>query len=358
MKLSKITAAVLLAALLGDAGSVQGGAGPVADPAERPAVRHARSMHAVMLAVAKAGKRLVAVGERGVVLFSDDAGASWQQADVPVAVTLTALCFTDSLRGWAVGHAGVVLATSDGGKTWRRQLQGRQIAQLELEAARAGGDGRRIAQAERLVADGADKPLLTVHFWDDRRGIAVGAYGLIVGTEDGGASWQSWLGRAENPKGLHLNAIHVVGPNVYLAGEQGLLLKSTDDARSFQSLASPYKGSWFAITGQGDQLVIGGLRGNVFWSNDGGRQWVGSQVPVPVSIAAATAMKSGALVFVNQAGQLLSSTDGGRTLLIQRRPPGPPITALAESDDGSLVVGTFSGMHRVPKTPTDAIAGR
>lgn len=349
-------AAALLAAASSGAGHAAGGASaPAVDPTLRAAAASPRSAHGVMLALARAGSRVVAAGERGIVLWSDDDGMSWQQAKVPVSVTLTALAFVDDRQGWAVGHGGVVLATSDAGQTWHRQLEGRGIAQLEFEAARTSADAARIAQAERLVADGADKPLLAVHFWDARRGFAVGAYGLAVATEDGGATWQSWMGRIENPKRLHLNAIHAVGQSVFLAGEQGLLLRSTDGAAGFQALPSPYRGSWFAIAGQGDRVVVAGLRGNVYWSADGGRQWQASQVPVPISLAQVTVTQSGTFLFVNQAGQLLRSTDGGRSLQPVRRPPGPPVTVVAESGSGALLAATFAGVHRLP--PLGAATG-
>ncbi len=52
----------------------------------------------------KAGNRLVAVGERGIVLLSDDAGLNWKQVDVPVSVTLTGVQFVSPMKGWAIGH--------------------------------------------------------------------------------------------------------------------------------------------------------------------------------------------------------------------------------------------------------------
>ena len=55
------------------------------------------------------GRRLVAVGERGLAIHSDDDGQSWAQAEVPVGCTLTALRFADERRGWATGNLGVVL---------------------------------------------------------------------------------------------------------------------------------------------------------------------------------------------------------------------------------------------------------
>ncbi|MCB2756433.1 hypothetical protein KQ893_15995, partial [Listeria monocytogenes] len=63
-----------------------------------------------------------------------------------------------------------------------KQLDGIAAAQIELEAARRSANNsdesqRRISDAERLVAEGADKPFLAVLFYDIRNGMIFGAYG-------------------------------------------------------------------------------------------------------------------------------------------------------------------------------------
>jgi photosystem II stability/assembly factor-like uncharacterized protein len=46
-----------------------------------------------LLGAARAGERLVAVGQRGHILYSDDSGNAWQQAAVPVSADLNAVSF-------------------------------------------------------------------------------------------------------------------------------------------------------------------------------------------------------------------------------------------------------------------------
>ena len=111
--------------------------GPVGSPLSTPAMHVTPTQKTVLIDLARAGERLVAVGERGLVLLSDDHGQSWRQAAVPVSVSLSAVQFVDAHSGWAIGHAGVVLATRDGGESWVVQLDGRRAAQIELDAARA-----------------------------------------------------------------------------------------------------------------------------------------------------------------------------------------------------------------------------
>ncbi|HET6802643.1 MAG TPA: glycosyl hydrolase, partial [Casimicrobiaceae bacterium] len=91
-------------------------------PADVPqAFRVAQPTRAPLIGVARAGPRLVAVGDYGVVVLSDDAGTTWRQARaVATRDLLTAVTFVDANRGFAVGHGGTILRTDDGGESWLR----------------------------------------------------------------------------------------------------------------------------------------------------------------------------------------------------------------------------------------------
>jgi photosystem II stability/assembly factor-like uncharacterized protein len=257
-----------------------------------------------------------------------------------------------------------VLHTKDRGDTWTRQLDGNAAAALALRAAearvRAAPDDAvaraSLRDAQRLVNDGADKPFLDVHFADVDHGLIVGAYGLIFHTDDGGRTWQPWIDRLDNPKGLHLNAIRAVGDLVYLAGEQGLFFRSTDAGRSFQRVQTPYSGSYsvVAITAEGD-LVLGGLRGNAYWSRDQGRSFARVDVPIPISFSAVAVLADRSIVFGNVAGDLLRSVDGGRSMRPTSARRIAPIAALAAGADGSLIAVGMTGVVRLPMAAAAAM---
>lgn len=198
----------------------------VADTLEQTATVSALANRFAFNAAAMAGERLVVAGMRGTILYSDDQGQQWRQASVPVSVSLTGICFADAANGWAVGHRGVILATRDGGAHWTRQLDGVQVAQSILHVRQ---DPERIDEARRLVAEGADKPFLTVQCMGDGRVLALGAYGLAFSTKNAGQSWQPALALLDGSDSLHLNAVQVLGGRVYVAGEQGALLRVNND---------------------------------------------------------------------------------------------------------------------------------
>lgn len=319
-----------------------------------PALISPKALGAATLAVARAGDRLVAAGERGTVLWSDDGGKTWQQARVPVRAGLTALRFVDARIGWAVGHLGVILKTEDGGKTWALQLDGLRAARALLAAA-TDDASRRAAQ--RLVEEGADKPWFDLEALDAQRAIAVGAYGLAMATRDGGRTWEPLPLRAVNPRGLHLYGVRAVGgPGGawVIAGEQGLLLRSSDDGVSFTALASPYKGSFFGLLAtRSGALLAYGLRGSVYRLGDAGTSWDKVELGTPVSLQAGLERADrGELTLLAQNGELFVSTDDGHRFTRRPPPAGPlPAAGLAAAPDGAWVIASLRGTRRASPAP-------
>ena len=323
----------------------------VADPGRfdaltLPAILSSKASGLAMLALVRAGKRMVAAGERGTVLLSDDDGKTWRQALVPLSVTLTAMHFIDARQGWAVGHLGVVLRTVDGGEHWAVQLDGRQAARIALESAKRFEDGTTLSAAQALVEDGPDKPFLDVYFENERTGYVVGAFNFAFRTDDGGKTWNSLMYRLENPKGAHLYAIRRVGQNLFIAGEQGLLLRSSDGQR-FVAIAPPSKGTYFGlVAGQGGELLVYGLRGRAFLSTDAGNTWAEVETGTRASLSAGLLLDDGRFLLASQSGELLVSREGGKAFRVINS-AALPVTALLQAANGRLALATLRGIRNV-----------
>lgn len=333
------------------------GQAPTFDPLERASNHSPRASSALMTSVTRAGSRLVAVGERGTVLTSDDSGNSWTQRLSPVSVMLTNVRFASDKKGWAVGHGGVILVTADGGVTWRKQLDGVGAAVLILNAARetTGAAGNKaVTEAERLVADGPDKPFFALLVDDERTVTVVGAYGLVLRTVDGGANWHPWSSRIPNAKGSHLYAIERGGPAIYLAGEQGSVFRSTDNGQSFIALRVPYSGSFFGVTSTDtDRVMVFGLRGHAYVSADGGASWAKRAVGTSASLTAGIALEDGSTVIVSQAGNVLRSIDGDASFNAMPVTQPVPFVGVVQAADGGLVMAGVRGMTRSTLTLQD-----
>lgn len=316
------------------------------DALRRSALRVQRPTQAVLLSAARAGTALLAVGERGLVLRSEDEARSWVQQDAPTSVTLTCVAFKDERRGIAIGHGGVVLRTLDAGNHWQMCLDGAQLAQLLLAQARRHGVAGAMAEAERWVKDGPDKPLLALHDLADGRWLAMGAYGLAVLSDDDGATWQPLPSPLDNPRGMHVYALRAAGDTVLAAGEQGLVLGSSDGGRRFVRIATPYRGTFFAadIDGSG-RWWLAGLRGNVLSSDDAGATWQHWPVASTANITSSL-LRAGELLLSTQSGQVLRARDGALTPVLKT--PVPPINALVALKDSALLALTVAGPVRLP----------
>lgn len=322
------------------------------DPLDVPAKLSVKAPNTPMLAVTNAGKRLVALGWRGHIVYSDDAGASWSQAKVPVSVDLTELSFPTPMQGWAVGHAGVVLHTTDGGATWVRQIDGRGVAKVMTDYYKGRidkGDAsaeKYLREVELSWRDGPEQPWLGVHFLDEKRGWVVGAFNMVMFTQDGGASWTPMLDHVENPDGLHLNSITEIDGSLYLASERGIVFRKMPDSDRFMPMKSGYTGTFFGVCGHANNLLVYGLRGNVYRSVDRGVSWQSMESGSKTTFngCVTTAQHS---VLVSQGGEIFTTGQNPMTWVSASKPNVGPLYAVHSDESGSLVLAGVQGVRRL-----------
>ena len=333
----------------------------------------------LLLDVVSIDKRLLTVGERGHILFSDDGGESWDQAQVATRQMLTAVTFPSALRGWAVGHDGLILASVDGGEHWviqrdglrdQRWLNEQQLKSLQVERDRQQQDLLAAESREQreelqlslqeLELDLEDAslalqdsvfapPLLDVYFPDQLNGVAVGAFNTLLITADGGASWQHISDRLENPEEFHLNGISGDSRgNYWIAGEAGLLFHSPDHGQTWRTLASPYAGSWFGIdvAPQSGRLLVFGLRGNVFTSDDAGESWTAARSASERSLAGGGFLNDRYVMLVGAVGTLLISEDGGASFSSRVLGKQVNLSGVSGVGNKALIVGQ-GGVYKV-----------
>ncbi len=273
----------------------------------------------LLLAVARAGDRLVAVGDRGHVLLSSDQGRSWTQSLTPTRALLTSVSFADAQHGWAVGHDGVILATSDGGATWTRQDNGKDLETVYL----------------------------SVLFRDATHGFAAGAYGKFVATVDGG---KTWTAAKPSPDEVHYNRLTAgLDGYLYLAGEGGLLLVSNDGGKQWIKSEVPYEGSLFgALPIENGRVIVYGLRGHILRSEDRGANWTQANSAVLILIMGGVRLPAGPIVLAGQGGNFFVSRDGGR-LFSPWKPAdfGTSIADVIDAGDGTLLTVGEAGAVRV-----------
>lgn len=305
---------------------------------EQPAQQSALATRSLVTAVDYAGDRLVAVGERGHILLSDDQGGSWQQAEqVPVTVTLTDVCFDSDREGWAVGHRGAILHTRDAGATWQLQYDGFRAAEDLLEVLEKAGSEQAF-YAEMMVEDGADKPFLGVRCLGDRQVIAYGAYGFAFRTVDGGVEWAPSAAVFDGTMQMHIYDTANGDAGLYMAGERGGLYRTDDTLTDFETLSAPYEGTFFGVLETtGDTVLVWGLRGHAFRSENQGQSWTELDLDTQQSLGAGLELSGNRVLLVDNAGQGWLSLDGGHSFRLVTANRGFPITDLIELSTGDVL---------------------
>jgi photosystem II stability/assembly factor-like uncharacterized protein len=285
------------------------------DPSVSDAEIKPKASHSLLLDIARTDAGFVAVGERGHILTSKD-GSEWLQSDVPTRSTLTSV----SAQGasiWAAGHDGVIVHSADSGKTWQRQ-----------RAQPWSPDSREITNGSAV---------LDTLFIDANTGYAVGAYSLLLKTQDAGATWQTLSITGSAPEAAqadmvasdtgvfteselalaaesdpHLNAIvRTDSGALVVVGERGAGFRSGDEGQSWKKIRLPYAGSMFGLLPLGGEKILAfGLRGNVLESPDAGASWNKVDSGTGTSLIGGTVTADGSVVLVGGNGTLVVRKPG------------------------------------------------
>jgi photosystem II stability/assembly factor-like uncharacterized protein len=326
----------------------------------------------------------VAVGEHGIIVYSDDAGKTWRQAEVPVSVTLTGIYFATPAKGWAVGHDGVILHTADGGKKWATQFDGNQANKIVLADAQGRLDRLRtptssapapepseaLRQAENNLEDakagakfGPSRPLFDVWFRNESEGYVVGSFGQMFKTTDGGAHWTLPPKRIDNPDGFHYNALAAL-PSGALAipSESGKVFFSKDGGAAWETLNTGYSGQLYGVLGlpspDGKEALLAfGFGGHIFRSDDDGKTWQELNSGTKKTVVSGLVSKTQKIILITQDGHLLRSDDQGRTFKWDSAALAPSVVSMSRGrDDGQLVMAGAAGVLVSAPTAVNATA--
>jgi len=330
--------------------------GETYDALDLPAVKSDRATQARLFGITLAGDRLVAVGQRGFILYSDDWGDSWQQANVPVRSTLLTSYFINPQKGWAAGHDGVVLHSSDGGETWTRQLDGYDLVDIGIKyyqtllADDPENETYLALMDEMMFAaeQGADRPFFCIWFENEQFGVVLGAYSMSMRTNDGGATWEPTLENHADYRFMHLFDYLITPDKRYVVGEMGLVWIQDEPRTRMRPSNLPYDGSIYTIvSNSAGELIVAGLRGNAFHSADQGESWTAIELPTSASVVSSIRLGDDRIVLATQAGELLLSNDDGQHFNKLTTEPLFPIADIVEGRPGELVVVGVGGVRVV-----------
>lgn len=347
------------------------GPAPATAPATSEAMPNAVTQ-ALILGIVDSNSRAVAVGERGQVLVSESR-SDWRQVDgVPTRATLTAVDAVGE-NVWAVGHDGTILHSGDGGLNWTLQ---------RVDVLRPPSDDEEWNPRQGV-------PLLDILMLNAQHGFAIGAYSLMLRTDDGGATWtpvnvtavpgdqgdaaddtiadeapaegedayddENWtiaedelvLDEESDP---HFNGIVRTGSGaLFIVAERGAGFRSRDGGTTWERIQLPYQGSMFGAIGfEGDHLLAYGMRGNAFETTDLGDNWTELTTGTDLSLMGGAALPDAGVVLVGVNGIVLHRSSAAAPLtseVFSSAQSGTPVLASVLARGGTdLVVSGEKGV--------------
>lgn len=259
-------------------------------------------------------------------------------------------CFLNEKEGWMVGDLGRIYHTTDGAKTWERRdaaagegsLSFVSISCIDAQHLWAAGQKGLIARSNdggktwQTQSSGTERHLLDIAFSTPERGIAVGDFGTMLRTEDGGTTWSKIplphdtklppdVAEVVDPGDVVLYDIAFAGPDaMWVVGEFGVILASTDGGLTWHPQDSPVERSLFGVSFSDPQHGWAvGLESTLLATSDGGVTWHKQEVTTPKGFALAlydVKVRGSYGWAVGESGFLLNSKDAGETWQLVKVP--------------------------------------
>lgn len=294
---------------------------------------------------------ILAVGEKGDLLISTNAGAAWHKlASVPDdVVAFKAIVLQPfTTRVFAVGGLGKIWTSADGGLVWTAQTQ---ITNDGLRAIAAGGNQRLVAVGEngKIIMTNDNGSFWTVQNFggEDLNGVrygmsdvmsvwAVGMKGTILHSTNGGVTWV-----AQNSNTTEdLYDVFFDGTIGFAVGSNGTIMRSFNGGELWQKVTtlptdlSSFTTFYRIAEYSGASFSTVASLGYVFTTYDAGTTWIQSNDPNKAQLTYTIATN-------NSLSHVLVGTDKGAILqLTIPIPPSQPAFVKGPVAAGSVTANT------------------
>ncbi len=264
-----------------------------------------------------------------VLMYSVGYGECWKVKSVISSfnqpVDARAISFCDSINGLVVGMNGLVARTTDGGLTWYDysltpadshydvtmfdSLKAILISSSTTNPIKKTTNGGKTWVAFSGLSENS---LKAVTFVTRNKGIAVGDYGVILQTSDGGEHWtKAIIGtNAHNFRAVtYIDSVQIV-----VVGTPEIIFRSRDGGKTWSEEFSPtiYAGYNFVSFSDTSHGLIGSNGGGIARTSDGGKTWRNETIPSISDIMKIRFYDKAHCIAVGTEG-LAYSSDTGRT---------------------------------------------
>ena len=263
----------------------------------------------------------------GKLFRTSDGGATWQRVGAGTITPMTRTSFISPKLGWAISEKNIY-SSEDGGARWTRQLR-------------------------------SENRLTAIAFADEKNGLAVGEGGTIYRTEEGGVPSEekgqlcagsiceddelsTWEPVESGTNSALTDITFLDSSHLWIAGENGLVLRSTDGGVTFETLDTEVDATLLSVSfTSADNGVVVGEGGTILVTANGGRSWQQSDGGTSSRLNAVDFASDAAVWAVGDGGTALQSLDGGVTWVSRKIDTSLESALRAVSFDGTVgfVVG-------------------
>jgi len=182
-----------------------------------------------------------AVGTLGTVMHTINQGHDWEVVDIGTTETLNCIYISNiAEKGWIVGNNGLVYYSGDNGQTWEKQYSG--TSEILYSVSAIEGNCPWICGNDIILKSYNDgetwnrvNSIFHSRFYaldhkDCEEVWIAGEDGLVINTTDAGGTWQSHA----TPTSRDLYSIDIVDNGDYRAcGYAGTIIHSSDDGNTW-----------------------------------------------------------------------------------------------------------------------------
>lgn len=261
----------------------------------------------------------LAVGERGIILRSQDQGQSWQQVPSPVDITLASVVFDGQQSAWVVGQAATILHSNDAGKTWKLVRYKPSDLRYYLK--------------------------VMVH---DHVVYVTGSDGELWTSKDEGINWT--MTQLENGDAQpHLFSMAFNGSVAMLGAEHGSVFLRTQADGFWQVLPIAYNGSFFGVTPLANHFLLFGMSGRAFLvTADGKNQQAIETGTTQFLLDVAVVPDKNEAIIVGRGGIVVHVAADGKVMRSFQRADKRDITAISIIGEQVLLATMRGGIEKLP----------
>lgn len=278
---------------------------------------------------------------------------------------------TSSAGLLAGGELGHILISRDQGKSWQPvgMSHDRQALINQIVFDKDGLTGMAVGHEGWILGtrDGGltwnelrfqeknGEPLMSAARLPSGRWIAVGAFGRAIKSDNEGKDWTTLDIPGAQIDDKHLNRIvgSTDGQHWLIVGERGMVLRSDNQGQDWTTVPAFYNGSFYnALPLTKGGWLVYGMRGNAY-VNHGDANWTQAAIPAPVAFFGHAVLPDGRVLLVGQGSMLATSTDQGATFSLTRLKGRASLTDIAALPDGTAWISSDAGLQMHRTTPPE-----